>query len=112
MVVLSHEFVAQPLSSPTGASTEVHTSQLIAYGNSEVSAMARCVGLPVAFAALEVLRGGIHVRGVHGPTDRTLYGAVLDGLQGAGLEMKESVRKGPGMEKVLAEGLRARRVAS
>jgi alpha-aminoadipic semialdehyde synthase len=111
MVVLSHEFVAQPLSSATGASTEVHTSQLVAYGNSEASAMARCVGLPVAFATLEILHGGIHVRGVHGPTDKTLYGAVLDGLQGAGLEMKESVRKGLGMEKMLAEGLRARSVA-
>jgi len=33
------------------------------------------------------------VRGVHGPTDRTLYDAVLDGLQEAGLEMKESVSK-------------------
>jgi alpha-aminoadipic semialdehyde synthase len=51
------------------------------------------------------------MRGVHGPTDRGLYGAVLDGLQGAGLEMKESVSKGPGMERVLVEGLRARRVA-
>jgi len=112
MVVLSHQVVAQPLLSPAaGATTEVHTSQLIAYGNSEASAMARCVGLPVAFATLEVLRGGIHVRGVHGPTDKTLYGAVLDGLQGAGLEMKESVSKGQGMERVLAEGLRGRRAA-
>ncbi|OJA21128.1 hypothetical protein AZE42_04358 [Rhizopogon vesiculosus] len=106
MVVLSHEVVAQP----TGAAMEVHTSKLIAYGNSEASAMARCVGLPVAFAALEILRGGIHVRGVHGPTDRTLYDAVLDGLQEAGLEMKESVSKGQGMERVLAEGLRSGRV--
>ncbi|KAG1721076.1 hypothetical protein EDD22DRAFT_962638 [Suillus occidentalis] len=109
MVVLSHEIVAQP--SLIDSAREVHTSRLVAYGNSEASAMARCVGLPVAFAALEVLYGGVQIRGVHGPTERSLYGAVLDGLQGAGLEMKESVIKGPGMECVLAEGLRARRVA-
>ncbi|KAG1903451.1 Saccharopine dehydrogenase-domain-containing protein [Suillus fuscotomentosus] len=111
MVVLSHEIVAQPSLPSIDSATEVHTSSLVAYGNSEASAMARCVGLPVAFAALEVLYGNVQVRGVHGPTDRGLYGAVLDGLQGAGLEMKESVRKGPGMERVLAEGLNARRVA-
>jgi alpha-aminoadipic semialdehyde synthase len=109
MVVLSHEIVAQP--SLMDSATEVHTSRLVAYGNSEASAMARCVGLPVAFAALEVLYGSVQIRGVHGPTERSLYGAVLDGLQGAGLEMKESVIKGSGMERVLAEGLRARRVA-
>lgn len=111
MVVLSHEVVAQPSLSPVGGAAEVYTSQLVAYGDSEASAMARCVGLPVAFAVLEVLRGGIHVRGVHGPTDKTLYDAVLGGLQGAGLEMKESVIRGKGMERVLAEGLRARTVA-
>ena len=108
MVVLSHQVVAQPLGSPTGKATEVHTSQLIAYGDSEASAMARCVGLPVAFATLEVLRGGIYARGVHGPTDKTLYDSVLSGLQVAGLEMKESVSRGQGMESVLAAGLRAR----
>ncbi|KAG1727784.1 Saccharopine dehydrogenase-domain-containing protein [Suillus paluster] len=110
MVVLSHEVVAQPSFLSTDSATEVYTSSLVAYGNSEGSAMARCVGLPVAFAALEVLHGGIHVRGVHGPTDRTLYGAVLNGLQGAGLEIKESVSKGPAMERKLADGLRASRV--
>ncbi|KAG2121616.1 Saccharopine dehydrogenase-domain-containing protein [Suillus clintonianus] len=109
MVVLSHEVVVQPSLSSVGS--EVHTSSLVAYGNSEASAMARCVGLPVAFAALEVLDGCVQMRGVHGPTDKSLYGAVLDGLKGAGLEMKESVSKGPGMERVLAEGLRARRIA-
>lgn len=111
MVVLSHEIVAQSSLPSIDSATEVHTSSLVAYGNSEASAMARCVGLPVAFAALEVLYGNVQVRGVHGPTDRGLYGAVLDGLQGAGLEMKESVRKGLGMERVLAEGLNARRAA-
>ncbi|KAG1857273.1 Saccharopine dehydrogenase, partial [Suillus tomentosus] len=59
MVVLLHEIVAQPSLPSIDSATEVHTSSLVAYGNSEASAMARCVGLPVAFAALEVLYGNV-----------------------------------------------------
>ncbi|KAH7905556.1 Saccharopine dehydrogenase-domain-containing protein [Hygrophoropsis aurantiaca] len=102
LVVLAHEIIAQPESS---LATEVHTSSLITYGTANASAMSRCVGLPVAFAALKVLDGEVSVRGVHGPTDQGLYEAVLDGLQEVGLDMEESVRAGNGMETVLSEGL-------
>ncbi|KAG0708523.1 Saccharopine dehydrogenase-domain-containing protein [Suillus ampliporus] len=111
MVVLSHEVVARPSIPSMNSTTEVYTSRLVVYGNSEASAMARCVGLPVAFAALEVLNGGIHMRGVHGPTDKTLYSAVLDGLEGAGLGMEESVVNGQGMNKMLTAGLQRSREA-
>ncbi|KAH7919203.1 hypothetical protein BV22DRAFT_1023405 [Leucogyrophana mollusca] len=105
LVVLAHEMVTQSVSSSI---TEVHTSSLVAYGTSTASAMSRCVGLPVAFAALKVLDGEVSVRGVQGPTDRHLYEAVLDGLQEAGLEMKETCRKGRGMKLTLSEGLAGR----
>lgn len=67
--------------------------------------MSRCVGLPVAFAALQVLDGGVSMRGVAGPTDESVYGAVLRGLEEVGLGMKESVTIGSGMEGVLRDGL-------
>jgi alpha-aminoadipic semialdehyde synthase len=109
LVVLSHEIVAQPSSIPGEAPPElmeVHTSSLAAYGTSSASAMSRCVGLPVAFAALAVLDGKVVGRGVQGPTEEVLYQVVLDGLEEAGLAMKEGVRKGCGMEARLREGLR------
>ncbi|KAF8556698.1 hypothetical protein OG21DRAFT_1482902 [Imleria badia] len=110
LVVLSHEIVAQPASIVGEASpdkTEVYTSSLISYGTASASAMSKCVGLPVAFATLAVLDGKVVGRGVQGPTEETLYRAVLDGLQGVGLEMKEGVRRGSGMEARLGDGLRS-----
>jgi len=99
MVVLSHEIVASSLLS---LHPEVHTSSLIAVGDAKASAMARCVGLPVAFAALHVLDGGVQLRGVHGPMDRQVYEHMLPRLDEAGLGMKESV----GTRAQVGQGLR------
>ncbi|KAI0665470.1 Saccharopine dehydrogenase-domain-containing protein [Trametes maxima] len=118
LVVLSHEIVARPISSSSSPLTartdeEVHTSSLITYGTDYASAMARTVGLPVAYAALQVLDGGIRARGVRGPTDREVYTNVLARLEEAGLGVRESVRKagsaggarvgGMGVEQTLRE---------
>lgn len=107
LVVLSHEIVAQPASTAVADETEVYTSSLVSYGTESASAMSRCVGLPVAFATLAVLDGKVMGRGVRGPTEETLYRAVLDGLKGVGIEMKEGVRRGSGMEARLGDGLRS-----
>ncbi len=99
LVVLSHEIITRfkgssaPLTSPS-AEEEVHTSSLIAYGTREASAMSRTVGLPVAFAALQILDGGVRARGVQGPTDKEVYVNVLQRLGEAGLNVRESTRKG------------------
>jgi alpha-aminoadipic semialdehyde synthase len=89
LVILNHEIIAQDVS----GREEVHSSSLITYGGSEASAMARCVGLPVAFAALKVLDGRVSARGVCGPAvEENLWKGVLDGLEEVGLGMKETVR--------------------
>jgi len=106
IVILSHEIVAKSPSNPEAE--EIHTSSLITYGTPTASAMARCVGLPVAFAALQVLDGEVSVRGVHGPTDKAVYGSVLRGLEEVGLGMKENIRRGRGMEDTLTAGLISR----
>ena len=106
LVVLSHEIVTQSPLNPR--IEEVHTSSLVTYGTSSASAMSRTVGLPVAFAALEILDGKVQVRGVQGPTDKSIYQSVLKGLGEVGLGMKERVRKGTGMEHILAKGLASR----
>jgi alpha-aminoadipic semialdehyde synthase len=89
LVILNHEIITKSVS----GQEEVHSSSLIAYGGPEESAMARCVGLPVAFAALKVLDGRVSARGVCGPgVESNLWRGVLEGLEEAGLGMKETVR--------------------
>jgi alpha-aminoadipic semialdehyde synthase len=106
LVILSHEIVAQSIEKP--GVDEIYTSSLVTYGTPTASAMSRCVGLPVAFATLQVLDEKVPVRGVHGPTDATLYAPVLEGLQEAGLGMKENFSTGRGMEATLTESLSSR----
>jgi alpha-aminoadipic semialdehyde synthase len=88
MVVLSHEVVTR---SPSADIEEVHKSTLVAYGDESASAMARTVGLPVAFAALDVLDGKVKMRGVTGPGQKEVYENVLTRLEEVGLGMVESV---------------------
>jgi len=98
LVVLHHEVVARqtPTTQVRTPAEETYTSSLVSYGTPKASAMSRCVGLPVAFAALQVLDGGVNTRGVHGPTDRSVYEGVLDRLESVQLGMTESFRRGPG----------------
>jgi alpha-aminoadipic semialdehyde synthase len=105
LVILSHEIIAQSHSSPT---PEVHTSSLVTFGiPGGDSAMSRCVGLPVALAVIRVLDGAVNVRGVQGPTDESVYGGVLKGLEDVGLGMQEEVKIGKvGMGDILGDGLR------
>lgn len=116
LVILSHEVVAR---SSNSSQEEIHTSDLVVYGDNKATAMARTVGLPVAFAALQVLDGKVATRGVSGPTaEDSLWKGVLSGLEGRGLGVKEGIRQGgitgvrQGMERVLEEGLKMMRVTA
>ncbi|TFK35818.1 Saccharopine dehydrogenase-domain-containing protein [Crucibulum laeve] len=90
MVVMSHEVITRPKHGRPNAPEEIHTSQLITYGTSEASAMARTVGIPVAIAALAVLDGQVSLRGVQTPRQPSIYKPVLDALDQYGLGMKET----------------------
>ncbi|KAI9456540.1 Saccharopine dehydrogenase-domain-containing protein [Lactarius psammicola] len=110
LVLLHHEVVARDPSSDT---ERVYTSSLTAYGDTRASAMARTVGLPVAFAALRVLDGSVRATGVCGPTaDEAVWRGVLEGLESKGLGVKESVSSGPSMEGILAADLQRTTTAS
>jgi alpha-aminoadipic semialdehyde synthase len=103
LVLLHHEIVARD---PRSGLEKVHTSTLTAYGDARASAMARTVGLPVAFAAQRVLDGAVRATGVCGPTeDEAVWKGVLEGLEIRGLGIRENVKSGPSMERVLAAGL-------
>ncbi|KAI6014540.1 hypothetical protein PISMIDRAFT_89188 [Pisolithus microcarpus 441] len=116
MVVLSHEIVVVPeraLGGPHAEEpAEVHTSTLITFGTSRASAMATCVGFPVAFAALAILDGRNTTTavglgsGVRGPTEVPgVWSAVLGRLEEAGVGMKERICKVPGRNMSYGEGL-------
>ncbi|KAH8993244.1 Saccharopine dehydrogenase-domain-containing protein [Lactarius hatsudake] len=110
LVLLHHEVVARD---PSSGTERVYTSSLTAYGDARASAMARTVGLPVAFAALRVLDGSVCATGVCGPiADEAVWRGVLEGLESKGLGFKESVSSGPSMEGVLAADLQRTTTAS
>ncbi|KAI0338108.1 hypothetical protein BDW22DRAFT_1409660 [Trametopsis cervina] len=106
IVLLHHEIVAAPAFTPVvsfadsatigGAEQdeEIHTSSLLVRGTARASAMARTVGLPVAFAVRAVLDGRVSARGVCGPgADRAVWGGVLQGLERVGVGMQVRVRR-------------------
>ena len=110
LVLLHHEIVARDRHTGT---EQVHTSTLTAYGDARASAMARTVGLPVAFAAQRVLDGAVRATGVCGPTaDEAVWKGVLQGLESRGLGVREAVRSGPSLEGALAAGLKQRTTAA
>jgi alpha-aminoadipic semialdehyde synthase len=110
LVLLHHEIVARD---PRSGTERVHTSTLRAYGDARASAMARTVGLPVAFAAQRVLDGAVRATGVCGPTaDEAVWKGVLEGLESRGLGIRENVKSGPSMESVLAAGLQQQTLAA
>lgn len=107
MVLMSHEIIASP--KMPGAKSEIHTSNLMVLGDDRASAMARTVGLPVAFAALRVIDDQVAVRGVVGPGHESIYRPILSELERVGLGMQESMRVAevggqPPIEKVLVPG--------
>ncbi|KAF4583903.1 hypothetical protein EYR40_002401 [Pleurotus pulmonarius] len=107
MVLMSHEIIASP--KVPGAKPEIHTSNLMVLGDDRASAMARTVGLPVAFAALRVIDDQVAVRGVVGPKHESIYRPILSELERVGLGMQESMRfeevgGQPPIERVLVPG--------
>jgi alpha-aminoadipic semialdehyde synthase len=110
LVLLHHEIVARD---PRSGAEQVHTSTLTVYGDARASAMARTVGLPVAFAAQRVLDGAVRATGVCGPTaDEAVWKGVLEGLESRGLGIRENVKSGPSMESILAAGLQQQTLAA
>lgn len=104
LVLLYHEVVARAAGG--AGKEELHTSSLVAYGDDRASAMARCVGLPLAFAVRSVLDGGVIARGVCGPgADRAVWGSVLSELQRVGLGMRERIVPLSGNRLSLEESL-------
>lgn len=68
------------------------TSSLVVFGDdSEHTAMAKTVGLPLAIAAKLYLTGNLHLKGVQIPIHREIYEPVLAELENHGIIFKEEI---------------------
>ena len=68
-----------------------HTSSLVVKGeNSNYTAMAKTVGLPVAIAARLILNNKIKIKGVLIPTDHSIYKPVLEELKNIGIRFVDT----------------------
>lgn len=85
MIVMWHKFEFLD----NGKKREVHSTMVAIGDNSENTAMAKTVGLPLAIAAKHYLLGNIGLSGVHIPIKREIYTPILKELQEHGIELTE-----------------------
>lgn len=98
MVVMSHEFHIRE----SNGDEHRLLSSFCLLGDSESSAMAKTVGLPVAIAAENIITGAIHgVAGVQRPLHRDIYRPILSGMSAAGINFTEEKQPAGGLEEAL-----------
>ncbi|TDL17070.1 hypothetical protein BD410DRAFT_901633 [Rickenella mellea] len=93
LVILHHEITTCSQDTSLSHNYETHVASLQLYGSAHNSAMSQCVGLPVAIATLQVLDGNIGFRGVQGPTEASIYTAILDQLDKHGICFQTNTRQ-------------------
>ena len=86
MIIMLHEIIYRK----AGQDHKV-VSQLVVKGDDPLrTAMAKTVGLPLAMAALLLLKEKITLRGIQIPTHKEIYIPVLQDLQREGIEFTET----------------------
>lgn len=85
LIVMWHKFVYES----NGVKKEIHASLAVAGEDSNYTAMAKTVGLPLGIAAKLLLEGKIKSRGVCIPVMKEIYEPVLDELKTLGISLTE-----------------------
>lgn len=89
MIVMQHQFEYREEKN-TGQEKQKLISSLVVKGeNSEMTAMAKTVGLPMGIAAKLILNGKTKLKGVKIPVMKELYEPVLKELENYGIIFKE-----------------------
>lgn len=89
LIVMWHKFVYQDNHKTTPVTL---TSSLAVTGeNSNNTAMAKTVGLPIGIATKLILNGKIKVKGVRIPTEKEVYEPVLNELKDYGIAFREKL---------------------
>ena len=86
MIIMQHQFDYIRL----GTHRKLYTTLVVTGENSNLSAMARSVGLPLASIARLMLQEKITLRGVHIPVHRQVYEPVLEELTQFGIRFEEN----------------------
>lgn len=84
-IVMWHRFVYRQ----DGAKKEIQASLIATGYDSNRTAMAQTVGLPLALAARLLYKGQIKTRGVAIPVQKEFYDPILEGLKELGIELSE-----------------------
>lgn len=86
MIVMWHRFNYEL----EGEENEIHASMVAIGDDTENTAMAKTVGLPVAIATRLILQDKLHVSGVLFPTHPEIYEPILEELKNFGVTFNES----------------------
>lgn len=85
MIVMQHLFGYEI----NGEKSQIESSLIVLGENQTYTAMAKTVGLPVAIAALKILKGEIKTPGVQIPISKEVYQPILKELENYGIIFKE-----------------------
>jgi saccharopine dehydrogenase-like NADP-dependent oxidoreductase len=85
MIVMQHLFGYEL----NGEQHQIESSMVVKGENQTYTAMAKTVGLPVAMAALKILKGEIKTPGVQLPITKEVYEPILKELEDYGIIFKE-----------------------
>ena len=88
MIVMVHKFVYHPKGKPS-EKKELRSNMVVLGEDEYNTGMAKTVGLPLALAALLVLKGKLNVSGVCLPTKKEIYEPVLEELEKVGIIFEE-----------------------
>ncbi|MBU3010590.1 saccharopine dehydrogenase NADP-binding domain-containing protein [Polaribacter vadi] len=85
MIVMQHLFGYEI----HGKKLQIESSLVVEGENQTYTAMSKTVGLPVAIAALKILKGEIKTPGVQIPITKEVYKPILKELENYGIKFKE-----------------------
>ncbi|MEH6680650.1 MAG: saccharopine dehydrogenase C-terminal domain-containing protein [Sediminicola sp.] len=85
MIVMYHKFGYEL----NGEKKQIDSNMVVLGEDRVHTAMAKTVGLPVAMAALLIMKGKIKTKGVQIPTHKEVYIPILEGLKQYGIHFKE-----------------------
>ena len=85
MIVMYHKFGYEL----DGQKYQIDANMVVKGENQTYTAMAKTVGLPVAIAALKIIKGEINTPGIQIPITKEVYKPILEELKNHGIVFKE-----------------------
>jgi len=87
MVLMYHKIGYK---TPTNELKQIDSKLVVLGENQTFTSMAKTVGLPIAIAAIQVLKGEIQTTGIQLPITKNIYGPILKELEGNDIVFSEN----------------------